>query len=97
VLSFLLCFIIRIVDFKQNMGFKGSFNRNYLRMKNDKEIEADNYAKEHLISASEWEDFIKNFAPYTDETSMIVESQKSMIKTCASSISYLRKQTILMR
>ncbi|MFO8068666.1 MAG: hypothetical protein R6U02_01615 [Alkalibacterium sp.] len=24
---------IRIVDFKQNMGFKGSFNRNYLRMK----------------------------------------------------------------
>jgi tRNA A37 threonylcarbamoyladenosine biosynthesis protein TsaE len=66
-------------------------------VKNDKEIETDNYTKEHLISASEWEDFIKNFAPYTDETSMIVESQKSMIKTCASSISYLRKQTILMR
>ena len=36
-------------------------------VKNDKEIEADNYAKELLISASEWEDFIKNFTPYTDE------------------------------
>jgi hypothetical protein len=36
-------------------------------VKNDKEIEADNYAKEHLISPSEWEDFIKNYAPYTDE------------------------------
>jgi HTH-type transcriptional regulator / antitoxin HigA len=36
-------------------------------VKNDKEIEADNYAKGHLISPSEWEDFIKNYAPYTDE------------------------------
>jgi len=34
VLSFLLCLIIKIIDFKQNMGFKSSFNRNYLRMKN---------------------------------------------------------------
>src|SRR5690606_17728504 len=34
VLSFLLFFILKNVDFKQNMGFKGSFNRNYLRMKN---------------------------------------------------------------
>lgn len=34
---------------------------------------------------------------FKNETSMIVKSQKSMIKTCASSISYLRKQTILMR
>ncbi|MFA7491690.1 MAG: hypothetical protein WCY58_13130, partial [Mariniphaga sp.] len=35
VLSFLLFFILKNVDFKQNMGFKGSFNRNYLRMKNN--------------------------------------------------------------
>jgi hypothetical protein len=25
--------ILKIIDFKQYMGFKGSFNRNYLRMK----------------------------------------------------------------
>lgn len=34
---------------------------------------------------------------FKNKTSTIVKSQKSMIKTCASSISYLRKQTILMR
>ena len=33
VLSFLLFFKIKIVDFKQNIGLKDSFNRNYLRMK----------------------------------------------------------------
>jgi hypothetical protein len=33
VLSFLLSVVLKIIDFKQHMGFKGSFNRNYLRMK----------------------------------------------------------------
>jgi len=34
VLSFLLLYNLIVIDFKQNMGSKGSFNRNYLRMKN---------------------------------------------------------------
>jgi len=33
VLSFLLLYNLIVIDFKQNMGSKGSFNRNYLRMK----------------------------------------------------------------
>jgi len=37
VLSFLLILILKTIDFKQNMGSKGSFNRNYLRMKRRKD------------------------------------------------------------
>jgi len=33
VLSFLLLYINKIIDFKRNMGFEGSFNLKYLRMK----------------------------------------------------------------
>jgi hypothetical protein len=30
---FFLLYILKIIDFKQIMGFNGSFNSNYLRMK----------------------------------------------------------------
>jgi hypothetical protein len=33
VLYFFCLSILEIIDFTQYMGFKGSFNRNYLRMK----------------------------------------------------------------
>lgn len=65
VLSFLLFFILKNVDFKQNMGFKGSFNRNYLRMKNSIRIlfvillltscKKDSIPPENLVSTITWE------------------------------------------
>jgi len=63
VLSFLLFFILKNVDFKQNMGFKGSFNRNYLRMKINSFCEFSEYYpavfSSGLISINE--NFHQNF------------------------------------
>jgi len=39
VLSLLLSVVLKTIDFKQQMGFKGSFNRKYLRMKDFKKLE----------------------------------------------------------